>query len=106
MLGWPTEVVVRTGHSTTDGQGFPPCYKLDIGNPTLKIGIEINGRSHCALERQQQDVKKRLKLESLGWQVLSFSNAEVLENPAQCVGTVMCTTSKSNSTTTTSPKAS
>ena len=105
-LGWEMEVVVRTGHGTREGSGFPPCYKLDVGNRALMVGIEVDGLSHCSLERQAQDRKKDAKLRSLGWTVLRFSNREVIESLQKCVDTVMSTISKLQSITTTSRRAS
>jgi hypothetical protein len=94
MLGWETEVSVKTGHGARDGTEWPPCYKLDIGCRQLKIGVEIDGNSHCSLERQAQDRKKDEKLASLGWTVLRFKNKDVLADPQACVQMVLSTISK------------
>ncbi len=84
-LGWPTEVVVKTGHSGRDGAGFPAHYKLDIANSEMMVAVEVDGASHTTLERQGQDRKKERFLRGLGWTVLRFSNREVLDNLARCV---------------------
>lgn len=76
-MGWPTNVVVKT--HMPRGSGFPPAYKLDVGNQALKIGIEVDGFSHCARERQAQDAKKERFLRGLGWIVLRVSNRQALE---------------------------
>src|SRR6266487_4994410 len=55
-LGWPMEVAVRTGMPR--GSGYPTCYKLDIADPTSKVGIEVDGASHGLLARKAQDAKK------------------------------------------------
>lgn len=104
VLGWPTEVVVCT--KMPRGSGYPTNYKLDIGEPELMVGIEIDGSSHCSRKRQEQDAKKEEFLTSLGWTVLRFTNAEVMDDLAGCVRTVVSTTWRSTGTTTTSPMAS
>jgi hypothetical protein len=76
-LGWQTNVVVRT--CMPRGSGYPPAYKLDVGNRELMIGIEVDGLSHSALERQAQDAKKEKFLRGLGWIVLRVTNRQALE---------------------------
>jgi hypothetical protein len=56
--------------------GFPTNYKLDFAWPHLKVGLEVDGGSHTALARQQQDRKKEAKLAELGWKVLRVSNVQ------------------------------
>jgi hypothetical protein len=102
-LGWPTEVVIKTNARKL---GFPPCYKVDIANETLKIAIEIDGKSHAMLVKQGQDQKKTSFLESLGWIVLRFSNAQIKTSLAQCVQTVLSTISKLKDSTPTPPMES
>jgi hypothetical protein len=103
MLGWETEVSVKTGQSSLDGTEFPPAYKLDIACRQVLVGIEVDGFSHCSLKRQEQDRKKEMKLASLGWTVLRFKNRDVLADPQACVRMVLYTISKLQSTTTTLP---
>src|SRR3972149_6943561 len=79
-LGWPTEVILRTGH------GYQPHhYKLDIASRALKIAIEVDGDSHHARERQAQDARKDTFLRGRGWTVLRFSIQAVMENLSACV---------------------
>lgn len=85
-LGWGTNVVVVT---KARHRGFPNCYKLDVGNTALKIGVEVDGYSHCAMSRKSQDRKKEAFLNSIGWKVLRFSNKEVAENLNACVQKVL-----------------
>lgn len=92
-LRWPTEVVVKTGLGPT--QGYPRSYKIDIANPDVMIGIEVDGFSHQSLERQAQDYKKTELLSGLGWTILRFTNADVTQNLTACVQTVRSTISKS-----------
>jgi hypothetical protein len=87
-IKWPMEVVVPTGKRC---DGRPTCYKIDVANLELKIGVEIDGNSHCALAIKEQDAKKQLYLESLGWKIYRFKNREVLENLSRCVNMILCT---------------
>lgn len=103
-LGWPMEVVIPTG--IPKGNGYPTCYKVDVGSKDLKIAIEIDGNSHKTLVRQSQDRKKEEFLASIGWTVLRFTNQEVDENLKGCVEVVMSTISKLRGITTTSRMAS
>lgn len=85
------------------GSGYPSNYKLDIANPQVMLGIEVDGSSHTTVERQAQDAKKEEFLSGLGWTVLRFSNREVTEHLAECVQTVLSTTSKLTDHTPTLP---
>jgi len=77
-LGWLTEVVVPTGKRRP---GIPPCYKLDIANSILKVGIEVDGKSHLCSRRKLEDQKKTKILKSLGWTILRVTNEEVMNDP-------------------------
>ena len=74
---------------TLKKENYPSIYKIDIANPILKIGIEVDGNSHCALSRQAEDKKKVDLLNSLGWNILRFKNEEVLNNLSGCIDRVM-----------------
>jgi hypothetical protein len=91
-LGWEMEVAVPTKQPR--GSGYPTCYKIDIGNKTLRVGVEVDGASHFSLERQLQDRKKEELLQSLGWKVLRFSNEDVIRNLTNCVQAVRSSISK------------
>jgi hypothetical protein len=73
---WKPEFVVRTLEKR--GSGFPYHYKIDIANQEMLIAIEVDGGSHASTLGRQRDAKKNLKLNSLGWTVLRFSNKEIL----------------------------
>lgn len=75
--GWEAEVALPTGKPRKSG--FPTNYKVDLANRDLKIGIEIDGRSHRLTDRAGQDAKKDRLLRSLGWLVYRVSNARALE---------------------------
>lgn len=89
FLGWPTEVIVAPG----DGER-PYHYKLDIAHPSMKVCVEVDGGSHCSLERQASDRRRDARLASLGWLTYRFSNQEATERTAECARTVLSTTSK------------
>lgn len=74
MLGedWVLELPVCTHKQ---GLGYPSCYKLDVGNPKLKIGIEVDGRT-TPQRRERADKKDALLLE-LGWKIFHITNKEV-----------------------------
>jgi len=91
-LGWDMEVAIPTG--IEKGNGYPTCYKVDIGNADLKIAIEVDGNSHGVISRREEDAKKTALLESLGWRVLRFSNGAVMERLEECVQMVMSIISK------------
>jgi hypothetical protein len=76
-FGWPMQVVVRTNMPRVSG--YPSCYKIDVANPSLKVGVEVDGFSHTSLARKAQDAKKDAFLRGLGWIVLRVSNRQALE---------------------------
>ena len=88
-LGFVAECAVPTKMGRYSG--YPTCYKIDLGNPQLKLGIEIDGNSHCSIKRQEQDKKKTDLLATLGWQVLRFKNKEVSNGLNQCMDQIMST---------------
>jgi hypothetical protein len=100
VLGWEMELVVpcRMGK----GNGYPTCYKLDMGNRELMVGVEVDGFSHSADSRRGQDEKKGEFLSGLGWTVLRFSNRQVTDHFQECVEIVLSTISKSKDCITTS----
>jgi len=83
VLGWPMEVAIPT-HKRR-GCGYPTAYKVDVGNPSMKIAIEVDGRSHGLLTRQEQDRKKDAFLRGRGWTVLRFKNRRVLDDLEACL---------------------
>jgi hypothetical protein len=75
LLGpsWILEYAVSLGRRIPN---YPTCYKIDLANPVLKIGIEVDGYSHHS--RKKEDQKKDVMLASLGWKVLRFWNKDIL----------------------------
>lgn len=81
----------------------PHTYKIDVASPELKLGIEVDGRSHLLARRKAEDRRKEAVLQRLGWTVLRFTNREVTERLEDCVQTVLSTISKLKAPTPTSP---
>lgn len=75
---WEAELVVKTGLKPKDG--YPHHYKIDIGSHKRMIAVELDGGSHYSIKQREKDLKKTEVLESLGWKVLRFTNAEVNNN--------------------------
>lgn len=98
-LGWETEYAVTLHGRVQDIEHLPTCYKIDIANSELLIGIEVDGKSHHLQSRQHQDRKKEAALSQLGWTILRFSNKDVTEDLQKCVQMVMSTISKLKNTT-------
>lgn len=79
--------------------GYPSNYKLDLANPQIRLAVEIDGGSHGTLKVQDADARKTDYLESHGWTVLRFTNAEVLGDTDRCAQMVASTTSKLKAST-------
>lgn len=74
--GWEPQVAIPTGRGA--GSGYPPTYKVDLGNPGLRLAVEVDGSSHLMLSRQAEDRKKEALLASLGWTVFRMTNREAM----------------------------
>lgn len=87
-LGWQMEVAIPCGEHLPKGQrgkycqenGYPTCYKVDLGNSVLKLAIEIDGNGHNQKKIIKQDQKKTNRLKELGWKVLRFTNEEIMND--------------------------
>lgn len=90
LLGWPTEVVVRTGQRGP----LPTHYKLDVASIADMVAIECDGRSHRTRQIQERDARKDEFLISCGWTVLRFSNEQILIETAAVLAAVKCSTSR------------
>jgi hypothetical protein len=89
--GWEAEVAIATGAERSAGD--PKCFKIDVANRELMIGIEVDGNSHGLRSRQEQDRRKDAFLMCLGWRVYRVKNAEAEH---------LCSTCKSPATLLTS----
>jgi uncharacterized membrane protein len=56
------------------------CALMDLANPSLKIAVEVDGKTHLCRQQQNRDRIKERMLERLGWVVLRFTNEEVNED--------------------------
>jgi hypothetical protein len=106
-LGLPMEHAILTTPARGVFPSLPPCYKVDVGCPTTKVAVEVDGRTHRTKKWKFLDARKTSVLEHLGWCVLRFSNEEVRTNLPEVVKTVRsCMTLRSKASTTTSPTGS
>ncbi len=63
--------------------------RFDFAEPTLKLGIEIDGVSfHTSAEAQRRDRDRDRRAATLGWQTLRFTTADVREHPDQMIATI------------------
>jgi hypothetical protein len=83
--GWIMELPILTKEYVGKQKSLPNCYKVDIGNPTLKLLIEIDGKTHMTKKWIYLDKRKTEILTSLGWRILRFWNEEVMTNPMGCL---------------------
>ena len=74
--GWFLELPIKTHRKSP----YPTNYKVDIGNPFLKIAIEVDGQTHNSPKQRALDLKKTSLLEVLGWRVLRFTNRQINQN--------------------------
>ena len=61
------------------GEGLPNCFKIDVAHPESKVAIEVDGASHGSKCRKEQDARKEVFLHEKGWEVLRFTNREVMQ---------------------------
>lgn len=78
--GFKLNHIIPTGHKIRDGSGYPSHYKPDLVWLSQKVVVEVDGHSHDAKSRQQQDRRKEQFLRSLGWKVFRVSNEEVFSD--------------------------
>lgn len=82
---WRIERVVKTGR----GRAYPRSYVVDVAHPSLRIAVEVDGRSHRAADVIERDRAKDRLLEALGWVVIRLTNDNVREDLGSCVEAVM-----------------
>jgi very-short-patch-repair endonuclease len=55
-------------------------YILDFAVVKLKLAVELDGATHSTADERKNDARRTAFLESKGWTVLRFWNAEVYDN--------------------------
>lgn len=55
-------------------------YIVDFYSPQTKLAIEIDGDSHYVGNAQEYDLERQKYIESLGIEVIRFSNYEIIHN--------------------------
>lgn len=83
-LGWESRIHVTVG----DGER-PHHYEIDVADRSSKTGVEIDGRSHSAPDRQRADRRKDARLSAIGWVIHRFTNQQVDEDLPRCVKTIL-----------------
>lgn len=105
-LGLP-EITMEYSIPTAPAKGYfpsiPPCYKVDLGIPEVRLAVEVDGKTHKTKKWRFLDRRKMAVLNFIGWTVLRFWNEEVDQDLNRCVQTVLSTISKLKETTITSP---
>lgn len=86
-IGFSGQCAVPTGMPRDSG--YPTCYKIDCGNPLLKVGIEADGKSHNSPVRRAMDEKKDAFLTERGWKIYRFKNDEIISDPDRVFSTVI-----------------
>ena len=67
-FGFVRELAIKTkGHGTS--YNAPSNYKVDFGNVSKKIAVEVDGPIHQRKSKKEKDLKKTKVLEALGWKV-------------------------------------
>lgn len=87
-LRLPMEHAILTEPVKGQFPSLPPCYKVDLADPSRKLAIEVDGNSHRTKKWKFLDRRKTEILQALGWSVLRFSNEEVLTGLQDCVDRV------------------
>lgn len=73
QIGYVREYPVKTkGHNTP--HRCPDSYKVDFGNPTTKVAIELDGQKHTPMAQRALDAKKTEVLSALGWRVIRIQH--------------------------------
>lgn len=75
---WVMEGIVVPGYELKKKYSTPNHYKVDILSEKLKIAIELDGDSHWSNKRREQDRRKELCLQELGYKVIRMQNYQLL----------------------------
>jgi very-short-patch-repair endonuclease len=63
-------------------------YRLDMGYPECKLGVEHDGREHLDERRALRDLDRQAYFTAAGWRILRFPKKVVLHDPARIPWTV------------------
>ncbi len=90
----PMESRIRVG---LDSGGLPaPCvqhpvvagcrsFRLDLAYPSVKLGVEYDGRLHRSQQRAMRDLEREALLAAEGWTIIRFDAITVLYHPRTMV---------------------
>ena len=89
LLGteWILEYAIPT-HCPQSAHLYPTNYKVDLGLPTLKLAIEVDGADHNTKSQRLLDEKKTKCLNNLGWTVLRFTNQEIMTDSLSVISVI------------------
>lgn len=82
-------VHIATGKSAK--LGYAHQYRLDVSWPKIKLVVELDGQYHLKPEQAKKDREKDSFLKGLGWNVLRFSNQEMVQDTARVKGVIEST---------------
>lgn len=98
---WKSEVVVKT---LLPRPPYPRAYKIDIGRKDIKLGIEVDGKSHRTKKGILLDAKKTRVLLRRGWRVLRFTNEDVTTRLSWVLSEIKTAVAATSSSTTSKSK--
>src|SRR5579859_1877288 len=80
---WAAEYALGVPLDLREENNWPRCCLLDLANLEHKLAVECDGLSHNAHKARERDSRKAAILNSLGWQLLRFTNLEILTNTSK-----------------------
>jgi hypothetical protein len=89
LVGGELEYVVSLGKKIGWKKGWPCCFIIDIGFPSVKLGVEVDGESHNNPNSRKRDRRKARRLASLGWRLIRIRNFDVLRDPDEAASVVL-----------------
>lgn len=78
-LGWESQYQFNTGVHTNK---LPRFYKLDFALPSMRLYIEVDGKSHRSPERREKDAYRDALMQRRGWTGLRIPAKAVRNDPA------------------------
>lgn len=85
VYGFAPEAVFWMGRRHLGARGSD---SLDMAYPGIKLAIEYDGCEHRTQRRAMHDLRREAYLTAAGWEILRFTDAEVLGKPRWVAGTV------------------